>query len=72
MWERHWGQKMKSFSSYLKDLNLSKFSDIWTIKMCFNLLNVARKLFSTLHAKKDAPSALENLSSQNLFVYSTL
>jgi hypothetical protein len=39
--------------------------------MCFNLLNVARELFSTA-AKKDAPSALENFSSQNYFVYSTL
>jgi hypothetical protein len=53
--ERHWCQKMKSFSSYLKDLKLSKFSDIWTtdkthnnvlayeLKMRFNLLNFARE-----------------------------
>ena len=44
--------KNESFNSYLKDLQLSKFSDIWTIntthnkflahelKMCFHLLNV--------------------------------
>jgi hypothetical protein len=49
--------KTYSFSAYLKDLKLSKFSDIWTInkthnkflvhqlKMRFNLLNFMCKLF---------------------------
>jgi hypothetical protein len=49
--------KNESFSSYLKDFKLSKFSDIWTVdkthnkflarelKMRFKLLNAARKLF---------------------------
>jgi hypothetical protein len=52
--------KNESFSSYLKDLKLNKFSDIWTIdkthnkflahelKIRFKLLNFARKLLLML------------------------
>ena len=52
--------KNESFGSYLKDLKLSTFSDIWTIdkthnkflahelQMNFKLLNFARKLFLML------------------------
>jgi hypothetical protein len=75
--------KNESFSSYLNDLKLSKFSDIWTIdkthnkflahelKMRFKLLNFARKLFLMLLKKTHTP-ALENLSLRKIFVYSTL
>jgi hypothetical protein len=73
------GAKSESFSSYLKDWKLSKFSDIWTIdkthnqflahklKMRFNLLSFAYKLFLML-LKRPHPS---NFSLQKMFAYST-
>jgi hypothetical protein len=64
-------RKNESFSSYLKDLKLSIFSDIYTInkahnkflthelKMRFNLLYFVRKLVLMLLRK--TPPALEHL-----------
>jgi hypothetical protein len=60
------GAKNETFSSYLKDLKLSKFSDIWTINkthnklLTYQLKNTAQAIFNC--AKKDTPPALENLS----------
>jgi hypothetical protein len=70
--------KNESFSSYLKDLNFSKVSDMWTIdkthnkflahdlKKHFKVLNFARKLF--LMRLKKTPPALENLSL-SIYIY---
>jgi hypothetical protein len=70
--------KNESFSSYLKDLNFSKVSDMWTVdkthnkflahylKRHFIVLNFARKLF--LMQLKKTPPALENLSL-SIYIY---
>jgi hypothetical protein len=57
--------KNESFSSYLKDLNLSKFSDIWTINKIHNkfLAHDLKRPFKAIFnaAKRDTPPALEDL-----------
>jgi hypothetical protein len=76
------GAKMTISAPILKDLQLSKFSDIWTIdkthnkflahqlKMRFKLLNFARKLFLMLLKKTPPPPPLWKiyLYEKNLFI----